>query len=371
LKKIYILLGSVGLNILGWFIKTDDKLVLFVANIGKNFSGSPYEIFKYMQQCEAYKEFNCVWAFNDPNKFEEYNLNMIRFDSLKYFITALKAKYWITDVNIERSLNFKKKNTIYLNTWHGVALKKIGNDDKNSGRYDYSNVDFLCVSSEYDKKVYTSALNANSNAFLECGMPRNDALFGIGEDDIIFAKETLGIPKDKKVILYAPTWRDSINNGKSFDFDVPLDFRKWEKVLGNEYVVLFRAHDRTTKLLHIEFNDFVRDFSHYEPLNDLLIASDILITDYSSIVFDYSILEKPFFCFGYDYEQYCSERGIYFDAEQVYPHGVFRDENSLLQTIINIEWETECRNTKKINDRFMAYSHGNATQQCVEALFKV
>lgn len=370
LKAIYVGCGSLLLRFVGLFVKQDSNLILFVSNIGKSFSGSPYALYEYICAHSEYSQYHCIWAFNEPKKYSEHNLDTVRFDSIEYFITALKAKYWITDVNIERSLKFKKNSTVYLNTWHGVALKKIGNDDKNSGRYDYSNLDYLCVSGEHDKRVYTSALKASKNCFLECGMPRNDELFLANAEKKQRIRKKLGIPDGKKVILYAPTWRDSINNGVSFDLKIPVNFKRWEEELGEEYILFFRAHDRTTRVMDIEFNEFIQNYSNYEPLTDLLIVCDVLITDYSSIVFDYSILEKPFICFGYDYDRYCQERGVYFDARKEYPQGVLLDENEVLHRIHSLDIDKECEKTRIIREKFMEYSKGNATALCIRKLFE-
>lgn len=369
LKRAYENIGSTAVSGIGKVIRTDENLVLFVANVGKNFSGSPYEIYQYMQNHEEYSKYHVVWAFNHPENYQGEFLNTVRMDSPEYILTALRAKYWITDNNIERSLNFKKKNTRYLNTWHGVALKTIGNDDKFSGTFDYSDIDYLCVSGEHDKRVYSSALNASEECFLECGMPRNDVLFHVSYKDRIETRQKLGIPANKKVILFAPTWRDSVNGGNSFDLNIPVHFEKWREALGEDYMVMFRAHDRTSKLMNVEFDDFVVNYSTYEPLNDLMIAADILVTDYSSICFDWSLLEKPFICFGYDWEEYKAERGVYFDAEQVYYGGVLRTEEEVLNRILTMDVEAELKGVRALKEEFMSYSKGNAAEICVKALF--
>lgn len=371
IKACYVFLGSLFFKILGIFISIDNNVVLFVPNTGQTYSGSPRDIYEYMLTNEKYKDFNCIWAFNNPEKMaNQFELNVVKFDSFSYFITCLKAKYWIADINVERGLHFKKKGTIFLNTWHGVAMKKIGNDDSKSARYDYSNLDFLCVSGEYDKNVFSSALNAPQSSFLECGMPRNDRLFKVTEDEVIELRKRLSIPNDKKVIVYVPTWRDSHDNGKTFGLNIQADFEKWQNVLQHEYVLLFRAHSRTTNLSKIEFNDFIRDYSNYSDLNDLLIVADILITDYSSVVFDYSILEKPFICFGYDYDLYIKERGFYFDPEEVFPNGVLKSEFEVLKKIDELNFHEECKKTKIIKEKFMDLSFGDATKVCVEKVFE-
>ncbi len=368
-RAAYQALGSSALTTMGHFEEIDENLVLIVANTGKSFSGSPYAIFQYMQAHEEYDKYHIVWAFNHPEYFQGEFLNAVMMDSPEYVRTALRAKYWITDNNIERSLKFKNPKTRYLNTWHGVALKTIGNDDKFSGSFDYSDIDFLCVSCEHDKRVYKTALNASPDCFLECGMPRNDSLFGVSEADRFDIRMKLDIPVDKKVILFAPTWRDSVNGGDTFDLEIPVHFDKWREVLGEDYMIMFRAHDRTSKLMNVEFNDFVVNYSTYENLNDLLIAADILVTDYSSICFDWSILEKPFICFGYDWEEYKAERGVYFDANEVYYGGVLKTEEEVVDRILNMNWPEEVEGVRKLKEEFMTYSKGNAAEICVKALF--
>lgn len=369
IRTAYEKLGSAVLTAYGKTKKIDENLVLIVANTGKNFSGSPRAIYDYMKEHSEYDKFHVVWAFNHPENYQGEFLDMVHMDSPEYVKIALQAKYWITDNNIERSLQFKNPETIYLNTWHGVALKTIGNDDKFSGRFDYSNIDYLCVSGEHDKRVYTTALNASPDCFLECGMPRNDSLFGVTEGDRFDVRMKLGIPVDKKVILFAPTWRDSVNGGNSFDLDIPVHFKKWREALGDDYMIMFRAHDRTSKLMNVEFDDFVVNYSTYEPLNDLMIAADILVTDYSSICFDWSLLEKPFLCFGYDWEQYKEERGVYFDADEVYYGGVLRTEEEVLDRILHMDYPEEVEGIRKLRDKFMEYTKPNAAEICVKALF--
>lgn len=369
IKAIYVGLGSLLLRFLGLFVPIQQNLVLIVPNTGRDFSGSPKDIFDYMKIKEDYKNFSFVIALNTPEEVVINGAQLVKFDSFKYFMTSLKAKYWITDINVERGLHYKKRGTKFLNTWHGVALKKIGNDDPKSARYNYKDVDYLCVSGAYDKKVYKSALNAQEKSFLEVGMPRNDRLFAATPKEKNALRHTLNIPEGKKVLLYVPTWRDSQDRGKSYALDVQADFTYWQEKLGKDYVLLFRAHSRTTKLMNLEFNDFLRDYSEYPDLNDLLIVADVLITDYSSVVCDYAILEKPAICFGYDYEAYQEERGFYIDLDEVFPNGIYKDQNQVIEYLETMSYNDECQKTRAIKQKFMEYSQGKATQLCVEALF--
>lgn len=369
IRKIYVLFGSLFLRFVGFFIPIEKNLILLVSNGGNNYTGSIRSIYEYIKDDSYYDKYKIVFAFTNPEKYIYLKEKIVKFDSLEYFITALKAEYWITDNNVERNLRFKKKDTKYLNTWHGIALKKIGNDHRDSGHYDYSNIDYLCVSGEYDEKVFASALNAGNKSYLRCGMPRNDSLYFADEKQKLKIREKLHIPINKKIILYAPTWRESQNRGKTYDFLFPVDLKKWENELENDYVLLFRAHDRTTNLLNLEFNDFLRNVNGYEPLNELMIASDLLITDYSSIAFDYSILRKPILFFCFDYDEYRRERGFYFEPQDVFRQSILQTEDDVLRAIKTLDYNEESIKTGYIFDQFIQYGrNGNSTEVCVSTL---
>lgn len=366
IQTIYRVVMSFVFRMLGLLIKTDDNLVLFVSFMGLNFNDSPKAIYDYMKAHPKYKSYRCVWALENPSKFPE--LETVKIDTPAYFKTALKAKYWVTNTNIERGLHFKKKGQKYLNTWHGVALKHIGNDVVGRNDFNFDTVDHLCVCGDYDERVYKSAFRAKESSYLKCGLPRNEELWNVTDEKTVEMQRKLGIPADKKVILYAPTWRESTDGGKSYEIKPPINFDKWRDGLGDEYVILFRAHHQTTKVLGVQYDEFVRDVSDYPAVNDLMIVSDMLITDYSAIAFDYSILCRPIFCYAYDYDTYLAERGTYFDIDDRYPNKSCRTEEELLAKIKGVDYEAECANTKRFRNEFIQYGIG-ATEACVKAEF--
>ena len=353
-------------RLIGLFVPVNPDLVLFVSFMGTKYNDSPRAISEYLAQDERYAHLRRVWALEHPENYPQ--LDTVKIDTLRYFLTALRAKYWVTNTNIERGLHFKKKNQIYLNTWHGVALKTIGNDCPGRNDYDFSNINYMCVSGAHDERVFASAFRVKPESYLRCGMPRNDRLYRADESERLRLREKLGIPEGKRVILYAPTWRDSTDGGRSYALKPPIDFGKWERELGERFVVLFRAHHLTTKVLNVRFNDFVRDCSDYPDINDLMIAADVLITDYSAVAFDYSILRKPMLIFAYDYEAYLAERGTYFDMSEVYPSEIYRDEDALLRALRSLDTAAASARTAAFSKQFMEYG-GSATQACVEALF--
>lgn len=367
IQAIYRTVMSFVFRLWGLFVKVDENMVLFVSFMGLKFNDSPKVIYDYIQSHPEYNKYRCIWAFEDPSKFT--SLDTVKIDTLTYFKTALRAKYWITNTNVERGLHFKKKTQKYLNTWHGVALKHIGNDVAGRNDFNFSAVDYLCVCGEYDERVFRTAFRAKENSYLRCGLPRNEELWKVTEEIKEEKRKGLGIPKDKKVILYAPTWRESTDGGSSYAIKPPIHFDEWKKELGEKYIVLFRAHHQTTKVLGVQYDDFVRDASSYPVVNDLMIAADILITDYSAIAFDYSILCRPIFCYAYDYDSYLAERGTYFQIDDKYPNRSCRTEVELLNRIKDIDYAAECRNTERFRNEFIQYGIG-ATEACVKAEFE-
>ena len=353
-------------RLLGIFVRTDSNLVVFVSMMGKKYNDSPRVIYEYLKSHEKYKDYHCIWAFEKPQDYPE--VPSIKIDTLQYFIMLLKAGYWISSTNIQRGLSFKKKKTKWMYTCHGTAFKLCGNDCPGRKDFDYSSVNYICVQSKFDEYVMEKGFMARKDSFLECGRPCNDRLFHVSETDRIVIRKKMGIPDDKKVILYAPTWRDSIDGGVSYAIRPPLSFENWEKELGNQYVVLFRAHHITTKILNVQFNDFVRDVSLYPDVNDIMIASDILISDYSAILTDYAILERPIFCFAYDYDDYLKTRGTYFELDDFLPNKSCRTEMELIACIKNVDCKKEQSKTLSFRKKFIEFG-GNATDTAVKALF--
>lgn len=326
---------SLLFRFLGLFIKTDDKLVLLNSFGGRKFNDSPKVLFESMVKDPRFKDFKYVWAFEDPSKFQISNAACIKIDTLNYFVIALKAKIWISSVNIERGLHFKKKKTFYINTWHGAGTKKIGNACAGRKDYDFSCVDIMLVQSEFEREIFERDFRCKPASIRKIGFPRNDKLFHIDEKSKKDLYIKFNIPKGKKVILYAPTWRDSKDGGLSYTFSPPVHLERWRSELSDDYVLLIRMHAFTT-VFEIAYNDFARDVSSYDDLNDILAITDVLVTDYSTIVYDAAIANIPFICFGFDYKTYKDERGFYYDLDQYYPGGVVYDELSVIQRIRDV-----------------------------------
>ena len=363
-NRVFIGAGSAVLRFVGFFIPIKENAILF-SSLSRKYNDSPKEIYETMIRDPLYKDMEYYWAVDDINTQIPGKHKIIKCDTMGYFIISQKCKYWVTCVNIERGLHYKKRKTRYLNTWHGTPIKSISGDDLYKNNFSY--IDIFCCSGSFEREVFKHAFSVPDEHLLFSGLPRNDALYHYEKELIPKIKRKINIPDNKKVILYAPTWRDSNDGGKTYSVKPPINIAKWKKELSQEYVVLFRTHPNTNKLMGIEFDDFVIDVTKYPQINDLLIVSDILISDYSATIFDYSILERPIISFAYDYNEYKSSRGFEVDPINVLGENVLFSEDDVLKKIENMSYKEECRKVQEIKNQYLEYG-GNATRMCIEAL---
>lgn len=375
LYLLYFVFGSLLFKLIGLFIKTDPNLILFISYGGQKYDDSPRVVYEYLQKNPVSPKHQYVWAFIEPNKFSQVK-NKVKVDTLSYYVTALRAAYWITNSSASRGLNFKKAQTKNILFQHGMCgIKKLGADiqttDKAFKIGFNEHFDAIFVEGKKEIPILVHAWKKEREVFHATGLPRNDDLAIVTNSEIVAIKKRLGIPESKQVILYAPTFREfsRTEDGRNA-LGIPIDFAKWEKRLGHKYVLLITAHYEVAKLLdELPENNFVINAFKYPELNDLIKVSDILISDYSSIVFDYSIMERPIFCYGYDYDSYLKERGMYTDLDKLFSQGVLRTENALLDAIAEMDYQEECTHTKKwIKDEYIA-AYGNAAQASVKIIF--
>lgn len=377
--NFYYFTGNIFLRFLGFFIRPDRETILFVSFGGKKFDDSPKVIYEYMIKDAHTAHLKYYWAFIEPENFEIPIGKKIKIDTLIYFIIALKARVWITNSAVGRGLKFKNRKTFCVNTWHGTPIKKICSDAKNVdlssgfGSKQTSDADIMLAQGSFDADIFARLFNIDRVKVKEFGLPRNDALANSEPQTKCMMRKKLGIEEHKKIILYAPTYREFDRDRKlNSIITPPIDFGLWREALGDEYIVLFRAHYETANILNIDFNmygHFLYNMSSYPILNDLMLASDLLVSDYSSVFFDYSILARPMLCFAYDYDRYCSNRGLYIDIQTELPGGVIKTEDELLSRIADIDTEKPCRETIGFRKKYLK-SYGRATELTVNLIIK-
>ena len=310
LYRLYTQTFSLALRI-GNYLTPVQKKILFTSFNGDRYDDSPRVLYEKMIHMPEFAEYDFVWAFREPAKFEISVGRKISFDSFAYYKEAMTSKIWITNVSIERGLYFKRKETIYVNTWHGTPLKKLNKPTK---KHAFDDVNIFCVQNEYSKKIMVPHFKLKNDVAMLSDYPRNDDLLTYTKEETSEIKKGLGVPEDKKVILYMPTYRAFTKDKKNNLYVAPpIDLQYWKKTLGSQYVVLFRLHYLVERQLDIPNDGFSYSVTKYPKLNDLYAIADILISDYSSAFFDYSILERPMLCFPYDEKDYIKYTGLYME----------------------------------------------------------
>lgn len=351
------------------------KTIIFSSYLGLEYSCNPRAIYETMIKDPKYKDYKYIWVFKKKalrneeiiNKppFNNPNTTIVRYASKEYLKAMSDVKYWVFNSKLPRYI-IKKKNQVYLQTWHGTPLKRLAYDIEvpegtsfyrsgmsqaemlNTYDIDVKRYDYFLSSSKYATEKFLSSFRMPKDIILETGYPRNEILLNFTQENVREIKLKYSIPNDKKVILYAPTWRDNHFNHKGYLFNLEVDFNKWQEKLGDEYVVLFKPHYLISNKFSFENNqDFVIDVKKCLDINELYIVSDILITDYSSVFFDYSLLKRPMYFYMYDIEEYQNKlRGFYIDINKELPGFIYSNENELLDSIKN-------NNCKEITDDFI------------------
>lgn len=322
-----------------------EKTIVFESFSAKQYSDNPKALYNYIKS--NYPDYKLYWSFDRRHRrdFADEDLRSLSRFSLNWILIMARAEFWV--INSRLPLWIKKpKHTTYVQTWHGTPLKKLGidinevhmpgtntNAYKRHFLYSASKWDYLISPNAYSTEIFKRAF-AFEKTVIESGYPRNDSLYTHNNpSEIAQLKGKLKIPLDKKVILYAPTWRDDDFYGKGkYKFSLKLDLDKMRSEFSDDYVVLLRMHYLVAEQFDLAlYGDFVYDFSTYRDISDLYLVSDVLITDYSSVFFDYANLRKPILFFTYDIDSYRDNlRGFYFDFEEQAPGPLVKSTDEIM-----------------------------------------
>ncbi len=381
-------------------------LVVFDSFMGKSYTGSVRAVYEWMIAHKPRKDFEPVWVFTrealKKGLPESPDCRIVTYGTIAYYRLMSRASVWVFDTRHEGYL-VKKRSQRYVQTWHGTPLKKLGVDIETfsmrgetgavaggEGSSDVALIkqkalknyrervaeeskkwDVLISASPFTTEVFRRCF-VYKNEMLECGYPRNDVLFA----DNVRDGASSGSGTRKKNILYAPTWRDDNYSGEGgwYGYDPKLDIEALEKALGDEWTLTVKLHylvkcKKSTFPKSSVESGFLRVADKGEDMAGLLREADVLITDYSSVMFDYALLDKPMFFYTYDLERYRDElRGWYFDFEKEAPGPMSRDTESLIKDITaldsdpaeSLKWQEK---RKAFKERFAAFEDGRASER--------
>ncbi len=337
-----------------------------------------------------YPDLNIVWAIRD-GKSEEFPsyVKTVELNSKKYSYYCARAQIVVDNYSGCRSsfvtkksplkellVKFrvrKRKNQLNISTWHGTPLKHIAMDEpmyRESYAKPYLNTDILIAGNEVTAKAYKTALCWEKPVMM-CGTPRNDILFNFDSDTL---KKKLGLPSDKKIVLFAPTYRSDVYMSGIVQIkQMELDrlFSALSERFGGEWAFIFRSHNMVMEAVENSrkaFDARIINGNLNPDMAEYLAVSDVLITDYSSSMFDFMLKKQPCFLLTPDLDNYRnSERGFYFDIEST-PFSFSENFEDLIQNICEFDAADYDKKSMEFLDRIGNTEQGTASKSIVKEI---
>jgi len=370
-----------GLRLISRFksSKIDDNLLIFGAQQGRAFIGNTKYLFLYLNE---FSDYECIWVSRSKEvvrELRERGFNSLYAFSFNAFAKLRKARYIFITHGMGDVLPIKvSKKTKLIFTWHGNPIKKCGFDSPTikDNRYDRKVLDilskeisFILVSSEDEKRKMETMYRVPLERIIVTGYTRHDFLCNRTDEEINRFKESLGLPKEiKNIILYGPTFREEKIAKMPFSKTDMIELDNFLKESNS--ILIFKAHPGVNEIATIDLDNIVIPDSYLDP-QELLLAADMLIFDYSSIMFEFLLTgNKPVISFPYDLEFYKKERGLYYDYLKFIPAPIVYNIPDLiyhLKTIKNWapKYEERRRNVCKLVNTF---NDGNSCKRVAEFL---
>lgn len=313
-----------------------DNMILYDSFWGRGAMCNPYALFEYLLHDPDYVKFEHVWALDDPREYADTvkryqgypNVRFVRYLQRDYLVALCEAKYLICNTAFPRFF-IKRKGQIYINTWHGIPLKKVGRDipggNLESGNVirNFLSADYIVSANAFLTQIYrkTYALEGlYTGKIIEEGYPRLDTLLRYSREECENRLRRMGVSIDpqRKIVLYAPTWRD-VRNGEKYIDSILIEYHEVKTRIEEnipEYQVLVKVHQYVYQQLKGRKHP-----SYIIPAtidaNEVLPIADILLGDYSSIFFDYLYFERPILFYIPDIDQYTDYRGLYMPIDSL------------------------------------------------------
>ena len=367
-KKIYRPIYKAARKLL----PIDRKMVLFESYWGTQIGCSPAGMSQYLTR--NHPDMHCAWLVNDERIPAEGKTTKIRKGTLPHYIAAARAHYLVSNVHFDDWLE-KRTGQVLVQTTHGTPLKKVGLAAPNEFETEQAFERFAQDCARWDYLIASGPLTESilkenyrfKGRFLRTGLPRNDSLFERNDPDIVMKlRQQYGIPHDKKLILYAPTWR------RRDQFDLKLDLTRMADEIGDEYIIGLRPHHLSTPGMNAaELDSRVINLASGPSAEDCYLMSDIVITDYSSLMFDVALLGKPMLFFVYDLEEYRDNmRGFNLDFEEEAPGPLLKTNDAVINAVKNIDAVERQYSSKyeRFKNGYCGYEQGRASQQIYQQI---
>lgn len=366
------------------------KNTVFFQSFGGQYNDNPKYISEKLHELDP--AIDIVWAISDKSKnndLPEY-IKCVQIGSREYINYSCRCQVVVENMNGIRGFLsarpspflhrlFVSKRQLNISTWHGMPLKHIGLDVPGMERYKY-----MYTSSNYISAGNTYTMDKFQRAFYPTkiimnGSPRNDFLIGSNDQKKVQMKLHLGIPLDKKVLLFAPTFRESVYESGIHQFE-KLDFLKLSEVLtkqfNGEWCFVFRVHHEVMKEINAYGyrskyeKNLIIDGNLHDDMAEYLLTADVLLTDYSSCMFDFALTKRPVFLLTLDKERYCNdERGLYMSMDQLpFPYAMEPEE--LYRNIAEYDSELSKYKIELFLDKIGNREDGKSSERIVRELLK-
>lgn len=373
IKFIAIKLLRIILRIF-YIIPVKNNRILFMSYGGKQYSCNPKYISDYILRR---KKYDIVWVVKSKELITNENIKKVFPRTIKFYYYYMTSKYIITNGIIFKEVPLRNKQEV-INTWHGGGAYKRVVYDNVSKKRNYFEKKLLKLSNK-SRTIYLSSCKlatkfvirsglGHTQEILEIGSPRNDVLINstaLEQKEISNRiKKIYNIDIDNKILLYAPTFRDSKNND-SYDIDFDMLKKQLKIKFGGEWSIFIRMHQV------IENNKLSNEFIYvndYPDMQELLIAADVFITDYSSSIWDYSFLKKPAFLYTSDIDMYKNERNFYVDIEQ-WPFKYARNNEELELQVRTYNHEELLEKIEKHHEMMGSFEDGKSTEKIYQYMF--
>ncbi|OFE14575.1 hypothetical protein BA895_09455 [Humibacillus sp. DSM 29435] len=358
-------------------LPVDAKAILFDSHMGKQFSDNPRAISDELARRGT--GLRLTWDFLSPQRHETGDLAVIRRHTLAYAIAVARSKYIVDNQGLPSWVT-KRPEQIHLQTWHGTPLKRMALHKLENMHPTPETVaritgeaawDALVCPSDYFEATFVDAYRYTGH-LIRGGSPRNDILIKQPAADPAFAAR-LDLPTDRTVVFYAPTFRENLRN-RSQAATVLLDLDRWVEQFGHSHYLLLRPHYLNRFDIKREYAPHVMDVSHVEEISDLYRIADVMITDYSSAMFDYSWLDKPIVIYAPDYQKYAQDtRGTYFDLRAESPGPFCEKQAGLHEAIARIADQPTAHldDLHRFRAKYCGTEDGQASARAVDYLLEV
>ncbi|GAA2831430.1 CDP-glycerol glycerophosphotransferase family protein [Nonomuraea rubra] len=345
---------------------------VYVVNDGRHYSDSVRAV--YEERLRRGDDREHIWIVKDGAFVPPGGATVVRAGSREHHEALARSRHIVTNSFLPAWFR-AREDQVVLQTWHGTPAKLIGNDQPHMQRdprppiwhrqaAEVRGWDLLLSQSPWATPVLRKAFGYKGE-ILESGLPRNDVLNSPDRDALAAAvRERLGLAEGKRVVLYAPTWRDYDRKNAM----VKLDLAKAREALGADHEILVRAHPMQAMPA---VPDIARDVTTYPDLADLLLVADVLVTDYSSVMFDFAATGKPIVLYGYDLAKYSSKRGLYLDLPEQAPGPLLSTSAEVVEALRSID-EVAAAHADRYDAfraTFAPRDDGKATARVVDRLF--